>query len=51
MPTATAREATDKVRANIERFRKMLSEGLPPVLAQIGDDGLLRPGTTLQAGP
>ena len=31
--------------------RKMLSEGLPPVLAAIGDDGRLRPGSTLRARP
>jgi uncharacterized protein YndB with AHSA1/START domain len=31
--------------------RKMLSEGLPPVLADIGDDGRLRPGSTLRARP
>ena len=31
--------------------RKMLSQGLPPVLAGIGDDGRLRPGGTLQARP
>jgi hypothetical protein len=29
--------------------RKMLSEGLPAVLADIGDDGRLRPGSTLRA--
>ena len=29
--------------------RKMLSDGLPPVLADIGDDGRLRPGSTLRA--
>jgi hypothetical protein len=31
--------------------RKMLDEGLPPVLADIGDDGRLRPGSTLRARP
>jgi uncharacterized protein YndB with AHSA1/START domain len=31
--------------------RTMLSQGLPPVLADIGDDGRLRPGSTLQARP
>jgi uncharacterized protein YndB with AHSA1/START domain len=31
--------------------RKMLSEGLPPVLADIGADGRLRPGSTLRARP
>jgi uncharacterized protein YndB with AHSA1/START domain len=31
--------------------RKMLSEGLPAVLADIGDDGRLRPGSTLRARP
>jgi hypothetical protein len=31
--------------------RKMLSDGLPPVLADIGDDGRLRPGSTLRARP
>jgi uncharacterized protein YndB with AHSA1/START domain len=31
--------------------RKMLSEGLPPVLADIGDDGRLRHGSTLRARP
>jgi uncharacterized protein YndB with AHSA1/START domain len=31
--------------------RKMLSEGLPPVLADIGDDGRLRPGSMLRARP
>ena len=30
--------------------RKMLGEGLPPVLADIGDDGRLRPESTLRAG-
>jgi uncharacterized protein YndB with AHSA1/START domain len=29
--------------------RKMLSEGLPAVLADMGDDGRLRPGSTLRA--
>jgi uncharacterized protein YndB with AHSA1/START domain len=29
--------------------RKMLEQGLPPVLADIGDDGRLRPGSTLRA--
>ena len=28
--------------------RKMLEQGLPPVLADIGDDGRLRPGSTLR---
>jgi hypothetical protein len=31
--------------------RKMLSQGLPAVLADIGDDGRLRPGSTLRAKP
>jgi len=31
--------------------RKMFDEGLPPVLADIGDDGRLRPGSTLRARP
>ena len=31
--------------------RKMLSEGLPLVLADIGDDGRLRPGSALRARP
>ncbi len=31
--------------------RRMLSEGLPAVLAGIGDDGRLRPGSTLRARP
>ena len=31
--------------------RKMLSDGLPSVLADIGDDGRLRPGSTLQPRP
>ena len=31
--------------------RTMLSQGLPPVLAEIGDDGRLRPGSTLRARP
>lgn len=31
--------------------RKMLSEGLPAVLADIGDDGRLRSGSTLRARP
>jgi uncharacterized protein YndB with AHSA1/START domain len=31
--------------------RKMLKQGLPPVLADIGDDGRLRPGSTLRARP
>jgi uncharacterized protein YndB with AHSA1/START domain len=31
--------------------RKMLTEGLPPVLADIGADGRLRPGSTLRARP
>lgn len=31
--------------------RTMLSEGLPPVLADIGDDGRLRPGSTLRPTP
>jgi uncharacterized protein YndB with AHSA1/START domain len=31
--------------------RKMLHEGLPPVLADIGDDGRLRPGSPLRARP
>ena len=31
--------------------RKMLSDGLPPVLADIGDNGRLRPGSALQARP
>ena len=31
--------------------RTMLSQGLPPVLADIGDGGRLRPGSTLQARP
>jgi hypothetical protein len=31
--------------------RKMLSEGLPAVLADIGDDGRLRPGSTLRPRP
>ena len=31
--------------------RTMLSEGLPPVLAGIADDGLARPGSTLRARP
>jgi len=31
--------------------RTMLSEGLPPVLAAIGDDGRLRPGSTLRPRP
>jgi hypothetical protein len=31
--------------------RKMLSEGLPAVLTDIGDDGHLRPGSTLRARP
>ncbi len=31
--------------------RKILSKGLPAVLADIGDDGRLRPGSTLRAGP
>jgi uncharacterized protein YndB with AHSA1/START domain len=31
--------------------RKMLSEGLPPVLADIGGDGRLQPGSTLRARP
>jgi len=30
---------------------KMLDEGLPPVLADIGNDGRLRPGSTLRARP
>jgi uncharacterized protein YndB with AHSA1/START domain len=29
--------------------RRMLSEGLPAVLADMGDDGRLRPGSTLRA--
>jgi hypothetical protein len=29
----------------------MLSAGLPPVLADIDDDGRLRPGSTLRARP
>jgi hypothetical protein len=29
----------------------MLTEGLPPVLADIGEDGRLRPGSTLRAKP
>jgi hypothetical protein len=29
----------------------MLTEGLPPVLADIGDDGRLGPGSTLRARP
>ena len=29
----------------------MLSQGLSPVLADIGDDGRLRPGSTLRARP
>jgi hypothetical protein len=29
--------------------RKMLSAGLPAVLADLGDDGRLRPGSTLRA--
>ncbi|HZU56113.1 MAG TPA: SRPBCC domain-containing protein [Actinocrinis sp.] len=29
--------------------RTMLDEGLPPVLADIGEDGALRPGSTLRA--
>jgi len=29
--------------------RKMLSEGFPAVLADMGDDGRLRPGSTLRA--
>lgn len=29
----------------------MLSEALPPVLADIGDDGRLRPGSTLRPTP
>jgi hypothetical protein len=31
--------------------RNMLSEGLPAVLADIGGDGRLRPGSTLRARP
>jgi uncharacterized protein YndB with AHSA1/START domain len=31
--------------------RAMLTQGLPPVLADIGDDGQLRPGSTLRARP
>ncbi len=31
--------------------RKMLAEGLPAVLADTGDDGRLRPGSTLRARP
>ena len=31
--------------------RKMLSDGLPAVLADMGDDGRLRPGSTLRARP
>jgi uncharacterized protein YndB with AHSA1/START domain len=31
--------------------RTMLSVGLPPVLADIGDDGRLRPGSALRARP
>ena len=31
--------------------RKMLSDGLPPVLAALDDDGRLRPGSTLRATP
>jgi len=31
--------------------RKMLSAGLPPVLADIGHDGRLRPGSTLWVRP
>jgi hypothetical protein len=31
--------------------RKMLSEGLPAVLADIGDDGPLRAGSTPRARP
>ncbi|GAA0370701.1 SRPBCC domain-containing protein [Actinoallomurus spadix] len=30
--------------------RKMLDTGLPPVLADLGDDGRLRPGSALRAG-
>jgi len=31
--------------------RKMLTDGLPAVLADLGDDGRLRPGSTLRAKP
>ena len=31
--------------------RKMLDKGLPPLLADIGDDGRLLPGSTLRARP
>jgi hypothetical protein len=31
--------------------RKMLTQGLPPVLADIGDGGRLRPGSKLRARP
>jgi hypothetical protein len=31
--------------------RKMLSDGLPAVLADLDDDGRLRPGSTLRAKP
>ena len=31
--------------------RKMLSQGLPAVLADMGEDGRLRPGSTLRVRP
>ena len=43
--TGTPSELLGRVR------RKMLSEGLPLVLADIGDDGRLRPGSTRRARP
>ena len=41
--TATGAGGLGRVR------RKMLSDGLPAVLADMGDDGRLRPGSTLRA--
>ena len=44
-PQIAARALLGRVR------RKMLGAGLPPVLADIGADGRLRPGSTLRARP